>query len=196
MVKSLRIPELRLVLALVAALSWSSLARADESAGRAPAAEAPAAEADADWIDGLLQPFQALSHWVSGLFSHEERFVADEIAQFKRRVDSDLAAFDALVRQAGFTIGSISVGASVVPDISLNLEFQRRLSEPEKTALMAKINNPAAGIGTVERSVIMTLLNAAESVYAVRGDGYRLSEVDIDLDVIPYVTFVMAPAGH
>jgi len=155
-------------------------------------AEAPAADAPWSWVTALLEPIEALSHWVTGLFSHEERFVADEIQRFKRTVDTDLSSFDALVRQSGFRISSISVGAGLVPEVSLSMEFLRRLSEPEKTALMARVTDASGVVGTIERSIVMTLLNAAESVYAVRGDGYRLTGVDIDVDVIPNVTFVMA----
>ena len=173
---------------LVAALPLAQPAYADATAETTPAA--------GGWGETLLEPFAVVTHWVGNLFSHEERFVADEIADFKHKVDSDLSSFDALVRQAGFTIASVSVGASLVPEVSLSLEVQRRLSETEKAALLAKITDPASGIGTVERSVIMTLLNAAESGYAIRGDGFRLSGVDIDLDIIPNVTFIMAPDSH
>ncbi len=184
---AVRSPPLLLALVLAVVLSWPWPSRAD--AGPAVTDES------AGWVDALLEPFEDLSHWVASLFSHEERLVSDEIAQFKRRVDSDLGAFDALVHQAGFSVGSISVGASLLPEVSLALEFQRRISEPEKAVLMARITDSGNGIGTVERSVIMTLLNAAESGYVIRADGYRLREVDIDLDVVPNVTFVMAPGG-
>ncbi len=179
-----------------AVLFWVLLAMAPPLAAPAHAdakPEAPPEAAGGGWGETLLEPFSVVSHWVANLFSHEERFVTDEIADFKHKVDKDLSSFDALVQQAGFTIDSVSVGASLLPEVSLSLEFQRRLSEAEKATLLAKITDPASGIGTVERSVIMTLLNAAESGYAIRGDGYRLSGVDIDLDIIPKVTFVMSP---
>ena len=176
----LAIPVMAVLLAMTAP------ARADEPT--APGS----ATSSRDWVDTLLEPFEVLSHWLSGLFSHEERFVVDEVERFKRSVDSDLSAFDALVRQAGFRITAVSVGAGLVPQVSLSMEFLRRLSEPEKTALMARITDASRPVGTIERSIVMTLLNAAESVYAVRNDGFRLSGVDIDVDVIPNVTFVMS----
>ena len=159
--------------------------------GPAPSADA-ADDAAASWSDTLLSPLVSLSAWVSRQFSHEERFIVDEIAAFKRAVDTDLSAFDTLVEQAGFHVESISVGASLIPRISLSLVFVRRLSEPEKTALMARVTDTAKPVGTIQRSIIMTLLNAAESVYALRSDGYRLSGVDIDVDLIPDVTFIMS----
>ncbi|MEI8394359.1 MAG: hypothetical protein WCF85_06455 [Rhodospirillaceae bacterium] len=144
------------------------------------------------WLSTLLEPLENLSHWVTGLFRHEDRFVPEEIERFKRTVDTDLTGFDALVRQAGFRVGTISVAANLIPRVGLSLEFVRRLSESEKAALMAKITDSAGGVGIVERSVIMTLLNAADSGYAVRSDGFRLTGVEIDLDVVPDVTFLMS----
>ena len=175
-----RIPALVLALLLAGAAS----ARADVPAG------APAASSWS-WMETALWPFESVGHWVGGLFSREERAVVDDIDQFKHAIDTDLSAFEALVRQAGFRIASVSVGASLVPKIGLALAFERRLSEPEKAALMARITDASGTVGTLERSIIMTLLNAAESTYAVRSDGYRLAEVDIDVDIVPNATLVL-----
>ena len=177
-----RIPAL--VLAVL--LSATAIARADVAT---PAA-APA-ETAWSWTATAFWPFESLSHWVGGLISREEKAVVDEVDQFKHSIDTDLSAFEALVRQAGFRVASVSVGASLVPKIGLALAFERRLSEPEKAALMAKITDASGVVGTIQRSIIMTLLNAAESVYAVRRDGYRLAEVDIDVDIVPNATFVL-----
>jgi hypothetical protein len=161
------------------------------AAGDARAA-GTADEGSGGWVDSLAEPFESLSHWLSRQFSREERFIADEIEAFKRAVDTDLSAFDALVGQAGFRIASISVGSSLVPRVGLSLAFVRRLSEPEKAALMTRLTDGGQPVGTIQRSIIMTLLNAAESVYAMRGDGYRLTGVDIEVDAVPDVTFIMA----
>ena len=181
-----RIPAL----ALAVLLSGVAIARADALAPVGVPATAPA-ESSWSWAATALWPFQSLSHWVGGLISHEERAVVDEVDQFKRSIDTDLSSFETLVRQAGFRIASISVGANLLPKIGLALAFERRLSEPEKAALMAKITDASGVVGTIQRGIIMTLLNAAESVYAVRSDGYRLSEVDIDVDIVPNATFVL-----
>ena len=164
------------------------------AAGPAGAADAPAANGGGSWswIGSLLEPLESLSHWVAGLFAREDRFVANEVERFRRSIDGDLGPFDALVRQAGYRIASISVDADAASEVGLAFEFVRRLSEAEKAALMGRITGGSGMVGTIERSIIMTLLNAAESVYAVRGDGYRLTEVDIDVDVVPNVTFIMS----
>jgi hypothetical protein len=148
--------------------------------------------ASRSWGATLLEPFEALSHWISALLTHDEGFVVDELERFRRVVDTDLRAFDALVVQAGFHIASVSVEAAAVPQIKVSMAFMRRLSEPEKATLIARITNAAGGVGTIERSIVMTLLNAAESPYAVRSDGYRLSGVEIDVDIIPNVTFILS----
>ena len=173
-------------LALLAALLGPSAAFAEN--GGPP----PAAATGWDWLDTLFEPLKSLSHWISSLFDHEEHFVEGELEHFKRVIDSDLSVFDDLVRRAGFRIASISVDASLIPRISVSLEFVRRVSEPEKAALMAKITDGSGGVDTIQRSIIMTLLSAAESTYAVRVDGYRLTGVDIDVDVTPNITFVMS----
>ncbi len=177
-----RIPAL--VLAVL--LSGATVARADTSAP----ALVPT-ESSWSWVAAALSPFESLSRWVGGLVYREEKTVVDEVDRFKHSIDTDLSSFDALVRQAGFRVASISVGARLVPKIGLALAFERRLSEPEKAALMARITDASGVVGTIQRSIIMTLLNAAESVYAVRSDGYRLAEVDIDVDIIPNATFVL-----
>jgi len=181
------LPNRTPALALAVLLSAAAVAHAADTT--APAA-APA-ESSWSWTATALWPFESLSHWVGGLISHEEKAVVDEVDQFKHIIDTDLSTFEALVRQAGFRVASVSVGASLVPKIGLALAFERRLSEPEKAALMAKITDASGVVGTIQRSIIMTLLNAAESVYAVRNDGYRLSEVDIDVGIVPNATFVL-----
>ena len=181
-----RIPAL----ALVVLLSGAASAHADATAPAGAPRPAPV-ESSWSWTGTVLWPLQSLSHWVGGLISREEKAVVDEVDQFKHSIDTDLSAFEALVRQAGFRVASISVGASLVPKIGLALAFEHRLSEPEKAALMAKITDASGVVGTIQRSIIMTLLNAAESVYAARSDGYRLSEVDIDVDIVPNATFVL-----
>jgi hypothetical protein len=158
---------------------------------RADAPAAPAAGSSWSWTATALWPFESLSHWVGGLVYREEKAAIDEVEQFKHGIDTDLSSFEALVKQAGFRVASISVGASLVPKIGLTLAFERRLSEPEKAALMAKITDTSGVVGTIQRSIIMTLLNAAESVYATRADGFRLAEVDIDVDIVPNATFVL-----
>lgn len=181
----------------VRALAVAGLLLAAPAPGRAadPAASPPAAAGSWGWAGALLEPLDALSRWVDGLFIREERFVADEIGRFKHVVDTDLSTFDSLVKQAGFRLSEIRIGAGLVPRIALAMEFERRPSESEKAALLARVTDASGLVGTIERSVIMTLLNAADSAYAVRADGYRLSGVDIDVDVVPNVTFVMsAPA--
>ena len=189
-------PVLALALAVLL-LSSPTIAHADTAptpVGTTPAAAIPvnaSGESSWSWMATALSPFETLSHWVGGLFSREEKAVMDEVDQFKHTIDTDLTAFDALVRQAGFRVASISVGANLVPKMALALAFERRLSEPEKAALMAKITDTTGVVGTIQRSIIMTLLNAAESVYAVRTDGYRLAEVDIDIGIIPNATFVL-----
>ncbi len=175
-----------MVLAMMALLSGPPAGRAETT---------PPAPAES-WFDSLLAPLNDLSRWVSGLFSHDEHFVADEIEQFKHVVDNDLTPFDGLVRQAGFRLASVSVGARLEPQIGLTMTFQRRLSESDKAALMATITDPKSAVGTVERSIIMTLLNASESAYVVRSDKFELSQVTIDLETVPKVTLTMAPVSH
>ena len=178
-----RIPAL----ALAVLLSGAAVARADTGTVTVP----PPAESSWSWTATALWPLESLTRWVGGLVSREEKAAIDEVDQFKHSIDTDLTTFEALVRQAGFRLASISVGASLVPKIGLTLAFERRLSEPEKAALMARITDTSGVVGSIQRSIIMTLLNAAESVYAVRSDGYKLSEVDVDVGIVPNATFVL-----
>ena len=170
-------------------MSGAAFARADT--GTVAVTVPPPAESSWGWTATALWPLESLTRWVGGLVSREEKAAIDEVDQFKHSIDTDLTTFEALVRQAGFRLASISVGASLVPKIGLALAFERRLSEPEKAALMARITDTSGVVGTIQRSIIMTLLNAAESVYAVRSDGYKLSEVDVDVGIVPNATFVL-----
>ena len=174
------------VLAMLLVLGLMPAARA------ASAAPSSTDTNDSSRLAALLEPLDTLSQWITRLFPHDERFVVEEIEQFKHMVDTDLTAFDGLVHQAGFRIARVSVGADMVPRVRLAMDFVRRPSEPEKGALMARITDPAGSVGTIERSIVMTLLNAAESGYAARSDGYRLTGVNIDVEVIPNVTFVLS----
>ena len=181
-----RIPALVLAVLISGLILGAPVVRAETSTTLATLSET-----SWSWMTAALWPFESLSHWVGGLISREEGAAVDEADKFKHNIDTDLSSFEALTRQAGFRLVSVSVGASLAPKIGLALAFERRLSEPEKAALMARITDTSGVVGTIQRSIIMTLLNAAESVYAVRNDGYRLSEVDIDVGLMPNATFIL-----
>jgi hypothetical protein len=143
------------------------------------------------WIQALIEPFAAVTDWMAGVLTPDQRLVNREIERFKATIDRDLGPFDQLVRAAGYRVGSVSLGASLTPRILLSMNFIRRLPQTEKAALLARISDGSGTVGTVERSVVMILLNAADSVYAVRGDGYRLGAVEIEVGVVPEVTFIL-----
>ena len=96
-----------------------------------------------------------------------------------------------LIDAAGWKLSQVSMGTGLLPEISLSVDFVRQLNAGERAALDAKL----AQAGRIENGVVEILLDAAQSPFATRTDGFRLSGLEIEVGVLPKVTWLLANDG-
>ena len=182
--------------AALAAILW--VAAAGGVAAQSPAAptatQTVATPGVPGWIAVLWQPVADWSAWAVGWLGAEERIAADDLHRFVRRLAEDSDAIDSLISDAGFSVNAVSVGVGLVPEIALDLDFERRLTPEERAALLARVDAAAGVGGILERSLVDLMLAAADSEYAAERDsGYGLTGLEIDVDLIPRATLVLGP---
>ena len=147
-------------------------------------------------LEQIRYPFQAARRYVIDLFAREEKAVEADIAGFVDMVRTDASAFALLVRDSGYELSEIDVGAELIPSISLIFSFVRPITAEERAALDKKLDRLTGVEGAVQRAIILGLLEATETVYDVRADGFELSQVQVDAGLIPGFTFIFTPPGN
>jgi len=169
-----------------------------------PAAEldaAPVAESTATPVaqpsaapTGLMDmPVTEAWRRMLSLFIQEEELITEDIDHFKSDITQDLSGFDRLVSDAGYRLTDVAVGAGLIPSVELSFDLERILPPAEKAALLKRLETEQ--IGRVEGWIVKSLLHAAESPLAKRGDGYSLSGVDIGVEIIPDVTLHLSKSS-
>ena len=146
-------------------------------------------------LESFQHPFNMARNYVINLFREEEKAVAGELTAFRDMMRSDAADFALLIQDSGYQLAEIDVGASLFPSVSLIFNFVRAITPQEKAALAKKLDAYTGVEGVIVRAVIDGLIETADSVYAVRGDGFELSGVQVDAALIPVFTLIFTPPG-
>lgn len=157
----------------------------------------PPAPARQSLLDTVTGPFYAAGAWVAGWVGYAESAVVAEKRAFIDTLKNDLARFERLVGQAGFRVSEVRIAGGLAPEISLTLEVRSDISDEEEAALRLRIDEDfaAAGlIGRIERALLLALLDVDEAAAAVRPDGYVLSEIEVDVDILPSFSYAFTPA--
>lgn len=123
-------------------------------------------------------------NWMRSFIYKEERLVTSDLDGFKSAITKDIKHFDGLVKEAGYDLSDIELGIMLIPSMSLDFDFKRDLTSIEKNNLLRKLEDE----DIVVRWVIKMLLAVVESPIIHRTDGYRLSGVSMDMDIIPDVS--------
>ena len=168
----------------MAAVGLAALALWPAAAG---AQERPAG----GWYDTMLWPLDAARGWDSALVGAERKLAEEELLRFRDGVENDLSELAGLIDAAGWKLSQVSMGTGLLPEISLSVDFVRQLNAGERAAPDAKL----AQAGRIENGVVEILLDAAQSPFATRTDGFRLSGLEIEVGVLPEVTWLLANDG-
>lgn len=153
-------------------------------------------------VAAVEQPFIVvgswLGSWFGGWLGEAESVVAKEKRAFAETLKSDLARFQRLVGEAGYSVSEILVSGGLDPEISLSLEVKRFASDEEEEAIRRRIADDVDGaglIGTIERALLLALLDADEAAETFRPDGYALSSVEVDVGLFPSFVYSFTPAA-
>ena len=139
-------------------------------------------------LDAIAYPFERAWTMAWDAIGSAEAEIAAEKTKFANKLKSELAVFSKDVSRAGFAITTISISPDIIPKISLSLEVREPVSEAVEAELRTEFENKEK-FGAIERIILLGLLDLDETAADLKVDGYRFSEVDLDLVAIfPEVT--------
>ena len=141
-----------------------------------------------DVLDAVAYPFQKAWTMAWDAIGSAEAEIAAEKTKFANKLKDDLVVFSKDVNRTGFAITTISISPDIIPKISLTLEVREPVSEAVEAELRTEFENKEK-LGVVERTILLGLLDLDETAADLKADGYRFSEVELELVAIfPEVT--------
>jgi hypothetical protein len=141
-----------------------------------------------DVLDAVAYPFQKAWTMAWDAIGSAEAEIAAEKTKFANKLKDDLAVFSKDVSRTGFAVTVVGISPDIIPKISLTLEVREPLSEAAEAELRTEFENDEK-LGVVERTILLGLLDLDETAADLKADGYRFSEVELELVAIfPEVT--------
>ena len=141
-----------------------------------------------DVLDAVAYPFQKAWTMAWDAIGSAEAEIAAEKTKFANKLKDDLAVFSKDVSRTGFAVTVVGISPDIIPKIILTLEVREPLSEADEAELRTEFEN-VEKLGVVERTILLGLLDLDEVAAELKADGYRFSEVELELVAIfPEVT--------
>ena len=141
-----------------------------------------------DVLDAVAYPFQKAWTMAWDAIGSAEAEIAAEKTKFANKLKDDLAVFSKDVSRTGFAVTVVGISPDIIPKIILTLEVREPLSEADEAELRTEFENDEK-LGVVERTILLGLLDLDEVAAELKADGYRFSEVELELVAIfPEVT--------
>ena len=141
-----------------------------------------------DVLDAVAYPFQKAWTMAWDAIGSAEAEIAAEKTKFANKLKDDLAVFSKDVSRTGFAVTVVGISPDIIPKIILTLEVREPLSEAAEAELRTEFENDEK-LGVVERTILLGLLDLDEVAAELKADGYRFSEVELELVAIfPEVT--------
>ena len=141
-----------------------------------------------DVLDAVAYPFQKAWTMAWDAIGSAEAEIAAEKTKFANKLKDDLAAFSRDVSRTGFAVTTVGISPDIIPKISLTLEVREPVPEAAEAELRTEFENDEK-LGVVERTILLGLLDLDETAADLKADGYRFSEVELELVAIfPEVT--------
>ena len=133
------------------------------------------------------QVMRSMSGWMTGPPGHQDDSRMDDIRSLLNLSEKEFREFDTLIRMSGFELQGFSFGLGGPTDLELAFDFERLLSDKEKSDLRQLIDQSRGMITAVRRIIILALLDASRYVDAAPASGYRLRSVSLRLSTPPDV---------
>ena len=140
-------------------------------------------------IDTLAYPFQQAWTMAWDAIGKTEADVAAEKVKFAAKLKSELETFSKDVSRTGYDLSMISISPDIIPKIALTLEVRNPLDETAEAKLRSEFQDPGKQYGTIERAILLGLLDLDETAAGLQVNGYKFSEVELELVALfPEVT--------
>jgi hypothetical protein len=140
-------------------------------------------------IDTLAYPFQQAWTMAWDVIGKTEADVAEEKVKFATKLKSELESFSKDVSRTGYDLSMIGISPDIIPKIALTLEVRNPLDETAEAKLRSEFQDPGKQYGTIERAILLGLLDLDETAADLQVNGYKFSEVELELVALfPEVT--------
>jgi hypothetical protein len=133
------------------------------------------------------QVVRSVTWWMAGVNSAPEEGHLDDIRGLLNLSEKEFREFDALIRLSGFELQGFSFGIGGPTDMELAFDFERLLTNREKSELRQLVEQSRGVISAMRKSIILALLDASKYVDAAPASGYRLRGVSLRLGTPPEV---------
>ena len=130
---------------------------------------------------------RSVTGWFTGAGSGPDEVRAEDIRGLLNLSDKEFRDFEALVRAAGYLLQGYSFGADGSSDVELVFDFERLISDRERSDLRRLLDQQGGTVTVVRRSIVLGLLDATRYVDSSPASGYRLAGVSMRLGSPPDV---------
>lgn len=140
-------------------------------------------------LETLAYPFRQAWKIAWDAIGKTDAEIAAEKVKFANKLKTELAAFSKDVGRTGYDLSTISISPDIIPKITLILAVREPISEAVEAELRTEFQNKVK-FGVIESTILMGLLDLDEAAAELRVDGYKFSEVELELVAIfPEITF-------
>ena len=130
---------------------------------------------------------RGLTGWITGAGPGPDEVRAEDIRGLLNLSDKEFRDFETLVRAAGYALQGYSFGLDGGSEVELTFDFERVISDRERTDLRHLLDQQSGAANAVRRSVVLGLLDATRYVDSSPASGYRLAGVTMRLGAPPDV---------
>jgi len=130
---------------------------------------------------------RGLTGWITGAGPGPDEVRAEDIRGLLNLSDKEFRDFETLVRAAGYVLQGYSFGLDGGSEVELVFDFERVISDRERTDLRHLLDQQSGAVNAVRRSIVLGLLDATRYVDNSPASGYRLGGVSMRLGSPPDV---------
>lgn len=130
---------------------------------------------------GGLPDLQPVTWWFSGGNPSPEEIRVDEANGFLHLSEKEFREFDSLIRSTGFALQGLRVGLGGLAEMELSFDFERLMSDQEKTSLRQALERQYGTLNALRKAVILALMDAGRYGEAGPAQGFRLRSVSLRL---------------
>jgi len=130
---------------------------------------------------------RSLTDWLTGAGAGPDESKVEDVRGLLNLSDKEFRDFETQVRAAGYVLQGYSLGLDGASGVELAFDFERMISDQERTDLRLQLDRQEGTVTPVRRTVILELLNATRYIDASPASGYRLAGVTLRLGSPPDV---------
>ncbi len=133
------------------------------------------------------QMVRSVTGWFFSSGGESDEAKAEDIRGLLSLSDKEFREFETLIRAAGYGLQGYSFGLDGESEVELVFDFERMISDRERSELRRQLDHQGGGGSAARRSIILGLLDATRYVDASPATGYRLAGMTMRLNSPPDV---------